>query len=176
MNLVLTGFMGVGKSVTGKILSKELRKDFFDTDALIEKKIGLSINMIFEKFGEKEFRRTESEVIRALSQEDSSVISCGGGAVLNPSNVKLLGNKGIIINLYASPEAIYDRIKSGSIRPLLKRENPLDEIKRLLELRKEAYSDCDYAFNTDGLTPRQVVNNILSVIDKLLIGFSKARN
>ncbi|MDR3306536.1 MAG: shikimate kinase [Endomicrobium sp.] len=176
MNLVLTGFMGVGKSVTGKILSKELRRNFFDTDALIEKKIGLSINMIFEKFGEKEFRRMESEVIRTLSREDSSVISCGGGVVVNPSNIKLLGNKGIIINLYASPEAIYDRIKSDLTRPLLKRENPLDEIKRLLELRKEVYSDCDYAFNTDGLTSRQVVNNILSVIDKLLIGFSKAGN
>jgi len=163
MNLVLTGFMGVGKSVTGKLLSEELHRVFFDTDALIEKKIGLSISMIFEKFGEKEFRQTESEIIRTLSQQEHpSVISCGGGAVLNPSNIKLLGNKGIIINLYASPEVIYDRVKSDSTRPLLKHENPLDEIKRLLELRKEVYSDCDYAFNTDGLTPRQVVNNILN--------------
>jgi shikimate kinase len=166
MNLVLTGFMGVGKSVTGKFISKELRRAFFDTDALIEKKIGLSISLIFEKFGEREFRDTESKIIRTLSQEEyPSVISCGGGSVLNPLNVKLLGNKGIIINLYASPEMIYDRIKSGSTRPLLKHENPLDEIKRLLELRKEVYLDCDYAFNTDGLTPRQVVNNILNSID-----------
>jgi shikimate kinase len=119
-----------------------------------------------EKFGEKEFRQMESEIIRnLLQQERPSVISCRGGAVLNPSNIKLLGNKGIIINLYASPEVIYDRIKSDSTRPLLKRENPLDEIKRLLELRKEVYSDCDYAFNTDGLTPRQVVNNILKSLD-----------
>jgi shikimate kinase len=166
MNLVLTGFMGVGKSITGKLLSEELHRAFFDTDALIEKKIGLSISMIFEKFGEKEFRQMESEIIRTLlQQERPSVISCGGGAVLNPSNIKLLGNKGIIINLYASPEVIYDRIKSDLTRPLLKRENPLDEIKRLLELRKEVYSDCDYAFNTDGLTPRQVVNNILNSLD-----------
>ncbi|MDR1103908.1 MAG: shikimate kinase [Endomicrobium sp.] len=166
MNLVLTGFMGVGKSITGKLLSEELHRAFFDTDALIEKKIGLSISMIFEKFGEKEFRQMESEIIRTLlQQEHPSVISCGGGAVLNPSNIKLLGNKGIIINLYASPEVIYDRIKSDLTRPLLKRENPLDEIKRLLELRKEVYSDCDYTFNTDGLTPRQVVNNILNSLD-----------
>ncbi|MDR2644785.1 MAG: shikimate kinase [Endomicrobium sp.] len=166
MNLVLTGFMGVGKSVTGKLLSEELHRVFFDTDALIEKKIGLSISMIFEKFGEKEFRQTESEIIRTLSQQEHlSVISCGGGAVLNPSNIKLLGNKGIIINLYASPEVIYDRIKSDSSRPFLKHEKPLDEIKRLLELRKEVYSDCDYAFNTDGLTPGQVVNNILNSLD-----------
>jgi shikimate kinase len=165
MNLVLMGFMGVGKSVTGKILSEKLLRNFFDTDTLIEQKIGLSINTIFEKFGEKEFRQAESEVIRILSQEDSFIISCGGGVVLNPENVKLLGKKGIIVNLYASPEVIYDRIKSDFTRPLLKRENPLDEIRRLLELRKEVYSDCDYAFNTDRLTPHQVANNILSVID-----------
>jgi shikimate kinase len=157
--------MGVGKSVTGKILSEELRRAFFDTDVLIEKKTGLSINMIFEKFGEKEFRHMESEIIKTLSQQDSSIISCGGGAILNPLNVKLLGSKGIIINLYASPEVIYERIKSDSRRPLLNCKNPLDEIIKLLELRKEVYSDCDYAFNTDGLTPRQVVNNILNAIN-----------
>jgi shikimate kinase len=163
MNLILTGFMGVGKSIIGKLLSEELHRAFFDTDVLIEKKIGLSISMIFEKFGEKEFRETESEIIRTLSQKEHlSVISCGGGVVLNSSNIKLLGNKGIIINLYASPEVIYDRVKSDSTRPLLKLESSLDEIKRLLELRKEVYLNCDYAFNTDGLTPSQVVNSILN--------------
>ncbi|MDR1122729.1 MAG: shikimate kinase [Endomicrobium sp.] len=165
MNLVLTGFMGVGKSISGKLLSKKLHRVFFDTDVLIEKKIGLSIRMIFKKFGEKEFRQTESEIIRTLSQQEHrSVISCGGGVVLNSSNIKFLRNNGIIINLYASPEAIYDRIKSDSTRPLLKHKNPLDEIKRLLELRKEIYSNYDYAFNTDGLTPSQVVSNILNSI------------
>jgi shikimate kinase len=164
MNLVLTGFMGVGKSVTGKILSEELRRTFFDTDILIERKTGLSINMIFDKFSEEKFRHIESEIIKTLSQEDSSIISCGGGTVLNPLNIKLLGSKGVIINLYASPETIHERIKSDSRRPLLNCKNPLDEIKKLLESRKEIYSNCDYAFNTDGLTPRQVVNNILNAI------------
>jgi shikimate kinase len=163
MNLVLTGFMGVGKSVTGKILSQQLRMAFFDTDALIEEKMRLSINMIFEKFGEKGFRHVESKIIKTLSKEDYSVISCGGGVVLDPLNIKLLRSRGIIINLYASPEAIYERIKFDSTRPLLKNKNPLDEIKKLLELRKVIYSDSDYAFNTDGLTPRQVANNILKI-------------
>jgi shikimate kinase len=164
MNLVLTGFMGVGKSVTGKILSKELHRAFFDTDVLIEKKMGLSINAIFEKFGKKEFRHMELDIVKALSQCDSSVISCGGGAVLNPLNIKLLRSKGITINLYASPETIYERIKTDLTRPLLNCKNPLDEIRKLLELRKEFYSDYDYAFKTDELTPRQVVNNILNAI------------
>lgn len=166
MNLVLTGFMSVGKSVTGKILSEKLLKEFFDTDVLIEKKIGLSINAIFEKVGEKEFRHMESDIVKTLSQYDSSVISCGGGVVLNPLNTKILRIKGIIVNLYASPETIYERIKTDSTRPLLKQKNPLDEIKRLLELRKEIYSDCDYAFNTDGLTPYQVASNILNAIGR----------
>jgi shikimate kinase len=157
--------MSVGKSVTGKILSEKLLKEFFDTDILIEKKTDLSIDAIFEKFGEKEFRRMEADIVKTLSQCDSSVISCGGGVVLNPLNIKILRNKGIIVNLYASPETIYERIKTDSTRPLLKQKNPLDEIRRLLELRKEMYLDCDYAFDTDGLTPYQVANNILNGID-----------
>jgi len=161
MNLVFTGFMGTGKSKTGKVVAERLNRSFFDTDTLVEKKTGLSVCEIFEKFGESGFRRLEAGVIKEVSQKDSAVISCGGGTVLDSGNIACLKKKGIIINLYASPEVIYGRLKNGDSRPLLKCGDPLAEIRWLLSLRKSFYEDCNFAFNTDGLTPSEVADIIL---------------
>jgi shikimate kinase len=162
MNLVFTGFMGAGKSKTGKIVSEKLNMSFFDTDDLIEKKSGFSISDIFKRLGEADFRQMETETIKEVSEKDSAVISCGGGAVLNPVNIANLKKKGIIINLRASAEVIYDRLKCESNRPLLKCKRPLIEIKKLLDFRKSAYADCDFSFNTDGLTIVEVVGKVLN--------------
>jgi shikimate kinase len=171
MNLVFTGFMGTGKSKTGKIVSEKLRMSFFDTDDLIEKKSGFSVNDIFKRFGEADFRRMESETVKEVSEKDSVVISCGGGTVLNPTNIANLKKKGIIINLYASAEVIYDRLKCENNRPLLKSERPLIEIKKLLDFRKSAYADCDFYVGTDGLTAVEVAYKVLNndVIKRLLL-------
>ncbi|GHT46632.1 shikimate kinase [Endomicrobiia bacterium] len=160
--LVFTGFMGTGKTETGSIVSKKLSVSFFDTDNLVETKMKLSINDIFKKFGEFYFRQIESEVIEEISKKNFAVISCGGGTVLNPVNIYNLRKKGIIINLYASAKVIYDRIKADSYRPLLRCEDPLNEIKKLLAFRKDAYNDCDFSFNTDGLTTHEVADIILN--------------
>ncbi|MDR3256703.1 MAG: shikimate kinase [Endomicrobium sp.] len=162
MNLVVTGFMGTGKSKTGKILSEKLKMNFFDTDSLIEKKLGLSISDIFKKFGEFYFRQIETGIIKEVSEKDFVIISCGGGAVLNIANITVLRKKGIIINLYASAEIIYERLKSENNRPLLKCKDPLSEIKKLLTVRKDAYKNYDISFNTDGLTASEVADKILS--------------
>ncbi|MDR0820455.1 MAG: shikimate kinase [Endomicrobium sp.] len=171
MNLVFTGFMGTGKSKTGKIVSEKLKMSFFDTDDLVEKKSGLSIRDIFKKFGETNFRKMEAETVKEVSEKDSVVISCGGGAVLNPANIANLRKKGIIINLYASAEVIYDRLKVENNRPLLRCEKPLIEIKKLLDFRKSVYADCDFSFNTDGLTAVEVADKVLNndAIKKLLL-------
>jgi shikimate kinase len=165
--LVFTGFMGTGKTEMGSIISKKLNMSFFDTDNLIETKMGLSINDIFKKFGESYFRQIESEVVKEISEKDFAVISCGGGTVLNPVNIYSLRKKGIIINLYASAEVIYDRIKTNSDRPLLRCEDPLNEINKLLAFRKDVYNDCDFAFNTNGLTVREAADAILNNIDMI---------
>jgi len=171
MNLVFTGFMGTGKSKTGKVISEKLKRDFFDTDELIEKKSGFSINDIFVKFGEAYFRRLEADIIKEVSEKDSVVISCGGGIVLNVENIVFLRKKGVIINLCASAEIICERAKRENKRPLLKCKEPLSEIKKLLDARKDAYADCDFVFNTDGLTPEKVADKILNdeSIRKLLL-------
>ncbi|MDR0800216.1 MAG: shikimate kinase [Endomicrobium sp.] len=162
MNLVFTGFMGTGKSKTGKIVSEKLKRDFFDTDDLIEKKAGSLISDIFERCGETGFRQMEVEIIRGVSEKDFVVISCGGGVVLNSANIAVLRKKGIIINLYASAEVIYERLKSENNRPLLRCEKPLVEIKKLLNFRKNFYADCDFSFNTDGLSAAEVADKVLN--------------
>ncbi|MDR3330847.1 MAG: shikimate kinase [Endomicrobium sp.] len=162
MNLVFTGFMGTGKSQTGRIVSESLNKCFFDTDSLIEKEEGFSIDDIFLKYGEIYFRKIESKIIKKVSLKNSSVISCGGGVVLDSRNIVALRKNGIIINLYASAEVIYDRIVAKSDRPLLKCNDSLGEIKKLFAIRKNAYVNYDFAFNTDGLKAVEVADNILN--------------
>ncbi|MGE4385111.1 MAG: shikimate kinase [Endomicrobiaceae bacterium] len=162
-NLVLTGFMGTGKTTVGKLLAKSLNRPFFDTDEMIEKQTDSSIPEIFKKAGEKAFRQYESQIVMMLSNLDNSVISCGGGAVLNRDNLSSLRKNGIIINLYASAQHILNRIGEDDNRPIIKKMlRPFDEVKKLLMQRKASYGNCDFAVNTEGLTPEQVRDKILS--------------
>jgi Shikimate kinase len=166
MNIVFTGFMGTGKSSVGKITAEKLDRLFFDTDSMIEDSCGISISEIFKNSGEDVFRAMESETVELVAGMDDIVISCGGGVVLNPKNIKKLQKNGIVINLFASPEHIFKRISENDKRPLINRAlDPLDEIKKLMEQRKNAYKNCDFAFNTEGLTPEQSVLEILSDVN-----------
>ncbi len=161
-NIVLTGFMGTGKTTVGQLLAEELHRQFFDTDQIIEEKLGASIKEIFKKIGEPKFREFETETIALISNIEDSVISCGGGVVVNPVNVTNLRRNGIIVNLYASPGHIFKRLYEYDTRPLIKQMlNPLEGIKKLLAQRQKAYEQCAFAINTDNLTPEQVVEKIL---------------
>ncbi len=162
-NIVLTGFMGTGKTTVGQLLAEELHRQFFDTDQIIEEKLGASIKEIFKKIGEPKFREFETETIALISNIEDSVISCGGGVVVNPVNVTNLRRNGIIVNLYASPEHIFKRLYEYDTRPLIKQMlNPFDGIKKLLAQRQKAYQQCDFAINTDNIGPEDVVKQILS--------------
>ncbi|MDR0617422.1 MAG: shikimate kinase [Endomicrobium sp.] len=165
-SIVLTGFMGTGKTQVGKILSKKLKLNFFDTDGLIEEKIGLQISDIFKKFGENSFRQMEADIVKEISKTDTAVISCGGGTVLNKENIAILQEKGIVVNLYASTKVIYERIKNNSDRPMLKCQNSLIKIEELLQIRKEAYANCDFSFNTDEFSILEVVSGLINKLNR----------
>ncbi|MDR2191380.1 MAG: shikimate kinase [Endomicrobium sp.] len=168
MNIVFTGFMGSGKTVAGNALSVKLGRRFLDTDAMIEAETAISIKEFFKKFGEAEFRKIESKIIKKAARYKDVVISCGGGAVLNPSNIKVLRKKGIIINLYAKPEEIYKRIKGDASRPLLNCSDPVSKIRELIKKRETLYANCDYSFKSDNLSVDKIVEKIFNKIsDKL---------
>ncbi len=165
MNIVLIGYRGTGKSTLGNALADKLDRPFLDTDQLIISEAKLTIPEIFEQEGEQGFRKREKNVIRSID-EDRAVIACGGGAVMDPENGKMLRQNGYIFWLTAKPETILNRIANEDGRPPLTSLPPLEEIKTLLKQRAPLYEKfADYQISTEGKS----INNLLEeVIDHLL--------
>jgi shikimate kinase len=95
MKIVLTGFMGTGKTSVGRELSRKLGCRFIDTDVLIEEREGMQISLIFKNKGEDYFRNVERATVEEVSQMKNAVIATGGGVIKNKQNVEDLGNRGI---------------------------------------------------------------------------------
>jgi len=167
MNIVLTGFMGTGKTEIGRALAGNLGWAYADTDELIEKKAGLKIKLIFEKYGEEHFRRLEEETVKNIGELNNHVISTGGGVVLRSVNMDNLEKNGFIVNLYASPGIIFDRIKGSDDRPLLNKPYPQVEIARLIRERERFYERCDMRVNTDS-------SNVERFVEQIIEGFNRA--
>lgn len=163
-NIVLTGFMGAGKTEVGRELANILRWEIIDVDDEIVKSQKMTINEIFSKFGEPAFRDIETEMIRKVSQNKNVIISTGGGAVLRQENMDILRENGVVIYLTATPETILKRTSSNSERPLLQVEDPLKRIKELLEFRRLFYEKADIMIDTEGKTPFHIAEEILERI------------
>lgn len=163
-NVVLIGFMGTGKTVTGKALAQKLKMNYVSIDDLIEKKDGRKIADMFSESGEPHFRKIEKEVIKEISQTDNSVIDAGGGACIDPENVKNLKKKGIMICLWAEPEVIFERTKNYAHRPLLKVDEPLLKIKDLMDKRKPFYERADHHIRNSDMSLDQVVLEIENIL------------
>ncbi len=165
MNIVLTGFMGTGKSVTGRWLSNELGLEFVDTDDLIEDREGKKIPEIFESKGESYFREVESSVIEDfISSGSDAVFATGGGAVLNENNFKLLTDWGVVIRLTASLDVIYSRIKGKTSRPLLCRGNVRENLERIIKDREPYYSKVAFTVDTSFKSIENVTGEILAYL------------
>ncbi len=161
MNVVLLGFMGVGKTTVGRLLATRLRYRFVDSDAEVEREMGMKISKAFTVLGEHKFRVIERRIIRILSQGDGQVIALGGGAVLDPSNMKALQRTGRMILLIASPEEINLRTRRSSSRPLLVGGDKLTRIKTLIEERRARYlAAADIVVDTNGVPPIRVAETI----------------
>ncbi|HAP02831.1 MAG TPA: shikimate kinase [Lachnospiraceae bacterium] len=168
MQIYLIGFMGTGKTTTGRKLSKLTGKKLLDTDELIVEQEGRSISQIFAEDGEAGFREIETGVFKKLSTEEKEyIISCGGGAPLRETNVSYMKKNGVVIRLTATAETVYERVKNNTSRPLLKSPDPMQRIVSLMGEREEAYSSAaDITIKTDGKTPDQVASEILSTLTK----------
>lgn len=166
-NVVLIGFMGVGKTEVGKLLAKKLKMDYIDTDAIIEGHEKRPINDIFASSGEQAFRDMETETLDGLSGVSNKVISTGGGIVLRPENVDKLKKMGVLILLWSSPKTIFKRLKHAGNRPLLNVEDPMARINEILEFRTPIYkSIADFEVDTSVLSPEEACNRIVGFLRK----------
>ena len=131
-NIVLIGMPSSGKSRIGRLLSEELGIKFIDTDKVIENRIGTSIANYFDKYGEKEFRKLETEVIEEIYKETPMVISTGGGVIKNSENMKMLKQNGRIVFINCP----LDKLRPSNDRPL---SSNIDDLTNLYETRLPLY-------------------------------------
>jgi shikimate kinase len=164
MNIVLTGFMGTGKTAVGRHLAAELHAQFVDVDTSITKKAGRSIRDIFVDQGEAAFRKQESDVIRELAQLDKTVIATGGGALMDAGNRDHLARNGILVCLTAHASTLLERLKDDVTRPLLAGENLEQKIERLMKERQAVYALCPVQVDTDGKSIAQVSEEIIQKV------------
>ena len=161
MNIILTGFMGSGKSSVGKKLARALNFGFIDTDAIIEKDVGMSITTIFKRKGEPYFREMESKAIALVSMLDNQVIATGGGVPLRETNMQELERNGMVVHLKVSPENVLKRIGHDTSRPLLQTKDPLETARAILSKREKAYARCALSVDTDTHSVEEIVEKIL---------------
>jgi shikimate kinase len=141
--IALVGLMGAGKSTVGRKLAESLNSPFVDSDEEIEKAAGLSVQEIFDKLGEPEFRRGERRVIERLLNGPPIVLATGGGAFMDPATRALMKDKATTIWLRADLDVIWKRVNRRDTRPLLKRDNPRQVLADLEAARAPIYAEAD---------------------------------
>ena len=158
--IVLMGFMGTGKSEVGRRLAQRLGRAFVDTDQLVEERAGKRVAAIFADDGEPAFRALERAAVADAAGRGATIIAVGGGAVLDPENVRSLREAGMLVHLTARPEIILRRVGDTKHRPLL-RDDPKAAVDRLLAERGPVYTDAaDITIDTSEHTADQVVREI----------------
>lgn len=163
MNIVLCGFMGSGKTTIGRLLKEKLKMPLVDIDEMIESDTGLTISQIFEKFGEDGFRKIECDTVKKASEMKNTIISTGGGSVLNPDNVTTLKSTGKIFFLDVTPETVLKRLDGNTTRPLLQRPDKEKAVRELLNARRDKYIfAADYVVKSANESPMIATKEIIS--------------
>ena len=161
-NLVLTGFMGTGKTTVGRILADRLGFGFVDTDEVIESRAG-PIPQIFERHGEPGFREMERTVARELAGRTGLVIATGGRMMLDAECAACLEPEANVFCLTADPDTVIERIGDTAKRPLLAGPDASERVRELLAERAEGYARFA-PVDTDGRSAEEVADAVMSLL------------
>jgi len=164
MNIILTGFMGSGKTTIGRKLAKFIEYSFLDTDYEIEEDQGCSVTEIFKYGGEECFREMESRLLERLINIENSVIATGGGIVLREKNRKLLQKIGKRVYLRVPEEELLRRLKNDRYRPLLKKNNPEIVVQGMLKERGLLYEQAECIIDINQRSPHQIATEISKIL------------
>ena len=163
-NIVFLGMIGSGKTSIGKLVSKTLRLNFFDTDQVIEKNLGIKISKIFTTKGEKYFRDIEEKTTLNLLSKKRIVLALGGGTFVNKRVRNEILQNHISFWLDLNSETIIARVSNNNKRPLVL-DSTKKELLDLIKKRSIIYSKALYKINCENFTKKEIVSKIVSICE-----------
>jgi shikimate kinase len=165
-SLVLVGLMGVGKSTIGRRLAARLGLPFVDADEEIERAAGMTIQEIFDTYGEAPFRDGERRVIARLIDGTPKVIATGGGAFVNEETRRLILEKAVAIWLDADIDILVERVSRREGRPLLKGRDPRTVLTQLAQEREPFYAQAPVRIRSSDTPHDATIDKILKAIGR----------
>lgn len=160
--IALIGLPGSGKSTVGRQLARRLQLPFYDSDHVIEERLGCPIRVAFERDGEAAFRDTEELVLDELTHIPEAVISTGGGAVLRAATRQRLTERGQVVYLNSTPEEVFRRLRHDVNRPLLQVADPLGRLREQYAQRDPLYREiAHFVLDTGRPSVAALVNMIV---------------
>jgi len=167
-HILLTGFMGAGKTTVGSLLATQLKRPFIDTDAEVQRQTGMTAAQYIRRCGEAAFRQMESRFLNQALMEGPSVIAPGGGAILNRFSRKRMLARGFVCWLSAPVAVLLRRLESSQDRPLLAGPDPKKKIQKLLWERIPLYEESHYQLDTSFKKPEQISEEIVRYYESRL--------
>lgn len=165
-NIVLCGFMGCGKSTVGKNIARKTGKQFLDMDSYIEKKAGMTVSEIFDKYGESGFRDMEHEACKELSKMKDLIIASGGGAFTFERNVEVFKGKDTIVLLDVPLNIIKYRLRNDKTRPLLQRPDKDKAMQELYDKRLPLYQSAADIIVSGKNTPIKTAFTVIDAVNE----------
>lgn len=164
MNLILFGYKAAGKSYFGKKLAIRLSYIFMDTDYMVESVCLMGVREICEREGEEFFREVEKEVIKSLEGKKNMIVALGGGAILDPDNVKLLTKLGTLVYLQVDKSILKERLLKGPVPTFLDAKDLDGSFERMYEKRREVYESIPSIWLDANREEEKVLEDLISIV------------
>ncbi|MHB0859280.1 MAG: 3-dehydroquinate synthase [Anaerolineae bacterium] len=164
-NLVITGFMGTGKSTVARAVAQRMGRACVDMDEEIVRRAGMTIALLFETRGEQVFRDYERALCEELAARERLVIATGGGALVDPLNRELLARNGLVVCLGCAEWMLVERLRGDTRRPMLHGADPEQRLRELLQARRAAYAEAPHHIDTTDKPVKAVAAEVVTLFE-----------